>query len=81
MSMRRGSEMLDTYLLPGTDLVFTTTRHFARHDAGLLPLAIVESPIDFLPPRSHVSDCRRARSASPCIPSVPPGRLRVPGLS
>jgi len=35
------------YLLPGTDLIFTTSRHFARHYAGLLPLAIVPSPIDF----------------------------------
>lgn len=41
------SFMLAPYLLPGTDLVFTTTRHFARYYAGLLPLAIVESPIDF----------------------------------
>jgi len=41
------SFMLAPYLLPGTDLVFTTTRHFARYYAGLLPLVIVESPIDF----------------------------------
>ncbi|WP_103035476.1 LysR family transcriptional regulator [Castellaniella caeni] len=41
------SFMLAPYLLPGTDLVFTTTRHFARYYAGLLPLAIVESPIEF----------------------------------
>ncbi|HEX7385925.1 MAG TPA: LysR substrate-binding domain-containing protein, partial [Castellaniella sp.] len=41
------SFMLAPYLLPGTDLVFTTTRHFARYYARLLPLAIVESPIDF----------------------------------
>jgi DNA-binding transcriptional LysR family regulator len=38
---------LAPYLLPGTDLVFTTSRHFARHFAGLLPLAIVPAPIDF----------------------------------
>ncbi|MGB3837090.1 LysR family transcriptional regulator [Castellaniella sp.] len=41
------SFMLAPYLLPGSDLVFTTTRHFARYYAGLLPLAIVESPIEF----------------------------------
>lgn len=41
------SFMLAPYLLPGTDLIFTTTRHFARYYAGLLPLAIVESPIDY----------------------------------
>jgi DNA-binding transcriptional LysR family regulator len=35
------------YLLPGTDLVFTTSRHFAEHYARLLPLAVVPSPIDF----------------------------------
>jgi DNA-binding transcriptional LysR family regulator len=35
------------YLLPGTDLIFTTSRHFARHYANILPLAIVASPIDF----------------------------------
>ena len=35
------------YLLPGTDLVFTTSRHFAEHYAQLLPLAVVRSPIDF----------------------------------
>ena len=35
------------YLLPGTDLIFTTSRHFARYYAGFLPLAIVASPIVF----------------------------------
>ena len=34
-------------LLPGTDLIFTTSRHFAAHHARQLPLAIVKSPIDF----------------------------------
>jgi DNA-binding transcriptional LysR family regulator len=34
-------------LLPGTDLVFTTSRHFAEHYARLLPLAVVRSPISF----------------------------------
>lgn len=35
------------YLLPGTDLVFTVTRHYAEHFAGFLPLAIIDSPIDY----------------------------------
>jgi DNA-binding transcriptional LysR family regulator len=35
------------YLLPGTDLIFTTSRHFARYYANLLPLALVPAPIDF----------------------------------
>lgn len=47
------SFMLAPYLLPGTDLVFTTTRHFARYYADLLPLAIVDSPIDFPPMRFY----------------------------
>jgi DNA-binding transcriptional LysR family regulator len=34
-------------LLVGTDLIFTTSRHFAEHWAAALPLAIVKSPIDF----------------------------------
>lgn len=41
------------YLLPGTDLVFTTTRHFAQYYAALLPLAIVASPIAFPPMRFY----------------------------
>ncbi len=35
------------YLLPGTDLVFTATRHFAEHFARALDLAIVESPVEY----------------------------------
>jgi DNA-binding transcriptional LysR family regulator len=35
------------YLLPDTDLIFTTSHHFARYYAGFLPLAIVQSPIKF----------------------------------
>lgn len=34
-------------LLPGTDLIFTTSRHFAEHYARVLPLVVVRSPIDF----------------------------------
>ncbi len=34
-------------LLPGTDLIFTTSRHFAEHHARALPLAILKPPIDF----------------------------------
>jgi DNA-binding transcriptional LysR family regulator len=37
------------YLLPGTDLVFTVTRHYAEHFANILPLTIVASPIDYPP--------------------------------
>lgn len=33
------------YLLVGTDLVFTVTRHFAEHFAKILPLKIIESPV------------------------------------
>ena len=35
------------YLLPGTDLIFTTSRHFAQYYAQMMPLAVVESPIPF----------------------------------
>jgi DNA-binding transcriptional LysR family regulator len=38
---------LAPHLLPGTDLIFTTSRHFAEHFAAMLPLAVVPSPIDF----------------------------------
>ncbi len=34
-------------LLPGTDLIFTTSRHFAEHYARQLPLAVLTAPIDF----------------------------------
>jgi DNA-binding transcriptional LysR family regulator len=39
------------YLLPHSNLIFTTSRHFAEYYAALLPLAIVPSPIEF--PRMH----------------------------
>lgn len=35
------------YLLVGTDLVFTVTQHFAKHFASILPLTIIESPIEY----------------------------------
>jgi len=35
------------HLLPGTDLIFTTSRHFAEHFAVILPLAVVRAPFDF----------------------------------
>ena len=38
-------------LLPGTDLIYTTSRHFAEHYAAILPLAIVTPPIAF--PQMH----------------------------
>ncbi len=41
------------YLLQNTDLVFTTTRHFAQFYANLLPLAILPSPIAFPPMRFY----------------------------
>lgn len=47
------SFMQAPHLLPGTDLIFTTTRHFARFYANLLPLAIVASPIPFPPMRFY----------------------------
>jgi DNA-binding transcriptional LysR family regulator len=40
-------------LLPGTDLIFTTSRHFALHFAATLPLAVVPSPIAFPPMRFY----------------------------
>lgn len=39
--------LMAPYLLVGTDLVFTVTRHFAEHFAATLPLAIVDCPIDY----------------------------------
>jgi DNA-binding transcriptional LysR family regulator len=35
------------HMLQGSDLIFTISRHFAEHYAKLLPLAVVECPIDF----------------------------------
>jgi len=35
------------HMLEGSDLIFTISRHFALHYAGLLPLAVVECPIEF----------------------------------
>lgn len=40
-------------LLVGTDLIFTTSRHFAEHWSAALPLAVVKSPIDFPPMRFY----------------------------
>jgi DNA-binding transcriptional LysR family regulator len=58
---------LAPYLLPGTDLVFTTSRHFAAFYARLLPLAILPAPLSFPPmrfyqlwhPRSHHAPAQR----------------------
>lgn len=47
------SFMAAPYLLQHTDLVFTTTRHFARFYADMLQLAIVKPPIDFPPMRFY----------------------------
>jgi DNA-binding transcriptional LysR family regulator len=38
---------LAPYLLVNTDLVFTTSRHFAAHFARTLPLTISAPPFDF----------------------------------
>lgn len=35
------------YLLPGTDLIFTLTRHYAEHFAAILPLKIIDSPVAY----------------------------------
>ncbi len=55
------------HLLPGTDLVFTTSRHFARHFARFLPLAILPPPFEFprmrfyqlWHERTHLNDSHR----------------------
>jgi DNA-binding transcriptional LysR family regulator len=44
---------LAPHLLVGTDLIFTTSRHFADHFAKTLPLAVVDSPINFPPMRFY----------------------------
>ena len=44
-----GYFLMAPYLIVGTDLVFTTTSHFAEHFLTILPLAIVESPIEYPP--------------------------------
>lgn len=41
------------YLLQNTDLIFTTTRHFAEYYTKLLPLAILEAPLEFPPMRFY----------------------------
>ena len=41
------------HMLPGTDLIFTISRHFAQHYATLLPLAVVPCPIDYPPMRFY----------------------------
>ena len=55
------------HLLPGSDLIFTISRHFAEHYAGFLPLKVVDCPIDFPPmrfyqiwhSRSHADDAQQ----------------------
>ena len=34
-------------LMPGTDLIFTSSRHFVEHHARQLPLGILKPRIDF----------------------------------
>ena len=38
--------LMAPYMLPGTDLVFLTSRHFAEYFAALLPLAVIDTPLD-----------------------------------
>ena len=55
------------HMLPGTDLVFTISRHFADHYARMLPLAVVDCPVDYPPmrfyqlwhPRTHHAAAQR----------------------
>lgn len=35
------------YLLPDTDLIFTVTRHYAEHFVDILPVKIIECPIEY----------------------------------
>ncbi len=42
-----GYFLMAPYLIIGTELVFTTTRHFAEHFSTILPLAMIESPIEY----------------------------------
>jgi DNA-binding transcriptional LysR family regulator len=41
------------HLVVGTDLVFTTSRHFADYFATILPVAIIKPPFDFPPMRFY----------------------------
>ncbi|MDO9403391.1 MAG: LysR substrate-binding domain-containing protein [Polaromonas sp.] len=41
------------HMLPGSDLIFTISRHFAEHYARMLPLRVVACPIDFPPMRFY----------------------------
>jgi DNA-binding transcriptional LysR family regulator len=53
------------YMLPGTDLIFTISRHFAQHYAAMLPLVVVRSPIDYPPMRFYQLWHTRTQQASP----------------
>lgn len=52
-------------LLVGTDLVFTTARHFAAHYAQLLPLAVCDAPFDFPRMRFYQLWHERSHLAAP----------------
>ena len=41
------------HMLPGSDLIFTISRHFAEHYARMLPLTVVPCPIDYPPMRFY----------------------------
>jgi DNA-binding transcriptional LysR family regulator len=56
---------LAPYLVANTDLVFTTSRHFAAHYARALPLAIVPAPFDFPRMRFYQLWHERSHEAAP----------------
>lgn len=62
---------LAPHLLVGTELVFTTARHFAEHYARLMPLALHPAPFDF--PRMRFYQLWHQRSQ----PSAPHAWLRA----
>lgn len=41
------------HMLPGSDLIFTISRHFAEHYARMLPLTVVQCPIAYPPMRFY----------------------------
>jgi DNA-binding transcriptional LysR family regulator len=41
------------HLLVGSDLIFTISRHFAQHYALMLPLVVVDCPVDYPPMRFY----------------------------
>lgn len=52
------------HLLPGTDLIFTISRHFASHYAAFLPLAVARCPVDYPPMRFYQLWHERSHAAA-----------------